>query len=117
MTKFLRFQKKNDPKSKNLTAKIQQMVPLPPRLITEDFLLLAQKKNNIIEKITQMRATEIGRLNTYEEIENENLNSEVKISSTEKNSKKSEEKTDSRKSHEHSFRALKQQEDGKRGKK
>ena len=47
----MRIQKQQDSKSKNLTAKLPPKSPLPPRMITQDFLVLAQKKNNLIEKV------------------------------------------------------------------
>lgn len=108
MTRFLRMQKQNDSKSKGFTAKNLKTVVYPPRLISQDFLMLAQKKNTLIEKKTQDRATEMGRLNTYEEFETENPNSEVKKSSTDQKSKKSEEGTHSKNSPEPSFKNMSQ---------
>ncbi len=82
-------------------VKIQSKTPYPKRLISSEFLKIAQEKTNIIDSMTQERVHQLDKFNSVyieDGEDQEMLESSVKKSSTDKKSKKSDDGLSSQKS-------------------
>ena len=87
------FNKRNRNRNNKNGGQNDHNKEMPPRIVSKDFLYLAQQKVNIIDKIYQERAVMLGKINSMNNghMESENFDIANKHSNEHKYSKQSEE--------------------------
>lgn len=85
-------QRKNRNKNDKNGGQTEVVKEMPPRIVSKDFLHLAQQKINIIDKITQERALLLGKINSMNNGRSDSVGFDIsnKQSTEDKHSKHSE---------------------------